>query len=197
MSELTCGPELVGQKVFNPARPDWGVGQVLRVQTTHQHGAPQHRVSVQFPVVGHKLLMVPPARLTTPPKANDRRAGWLDTLDQRTLDDQLRALPEDAADPLAPVGDRVALFGRLFTHTDDPGALVRWAREQAQVADPLALWTRDELAAAFAEFARRRDDAWRQYAAAAERRGADLAELLATLDAAVANAMRAASGGRR
>ncbi|MGE0478853.1 MAG: DUF3553 domain-containing protein [Phycisphaerae bacterium] len=197
MSELACGPELVGQKVFNPARPDWGVGQVLRVQTTHQHGAPQHRVSVQFPVVGHKLLMVPPARLTAPPKANDRRAGWLDTLDRKTLDDQLRALHEDATDPLAPVSDRVALFGRLYAHTDDPGALVRWAREQTQVADPLTLWTRDELAAAFAEFARRRDEAWRQYAASAERRGADLPRLLASLDEAVAAAMRSASSGRR
>jgi hypothetical protein len=53
------------------------------------------------------------------------------------------------------------VLARLYEIGDDAGAVLRWARSQTGVADPLAHWTRDELRAAFTEFCRRRDAALR------------------------------------
>lgn len=193
MDELTVSAALVGQRVAVPHRPEWGVGTVLRVQTTAAGGPPQHRVSIHF-ATGHRTLLVPPARLITPAAEPERAAGWLDTLAGRTVDDRLARLPDALAAPGLLPAEQIAALVPLYELTEEPACLLRWARRQANVADPLSLWSRDELAVAFRQFCIERDSALRLAAArVVQAAGADaLAALLERQAPAVAAALRAA-----
>ncbi len=164
MSEVQVNSELVGKRVCNAARPEWGAGEVLRVQEVSHAGNRAHRVSIQF-AVGHKTMLVPPARLSFPGEEQQRQAGWLDQLGHSTLDDVLRGLPESATDVLGTLRDRLAAVLPLYAYTDEPAALVTWARRQSGVADPLSHWNRDELGVAFAAFRAERDAHFRGLAA--------------------------------
>jgi hypothetical protein len=156
MSELAVGPELVGRQVCNPARPEWGPGTVLRVQRTTVNGKIQHRVSVQF-ASGHRLLRVPPARLTLPGAKPEREQGWLAAAAGTDLTGRLRALPSFVREFLGTPRQRLLMLAPLYAPTNDPADLVKWARGQTGVPDPLSLWSRDELQSAFAEYCARRD----------------------------------------
>jgi hypothetical protein len=156
MSEMSIGPELVGQQVCNPARPEWGTGQVLRVQTTSVGGQPQHRVSIQF-ASGHRMLRVPPARLARPGAQPEREQGWLAAAAGTDLNGRLRALPTFVREFLGTPRQRLLMLAPLFAPTGAPAELVKWARDQTGAPDPLSMWSRDELQAAFAEFCARRD----------------------------------------
>jgi len=193
MSELEIGANLIGRKVCNPARPEWGVGTVLRVQSSTADGQPRHRVSVQF-AIGHRVMLVPPARLTEPTSPTQRTAGWLDTLAGNTLDESLWRLPQSITGVLATPAERVAALSELYRYGDDPKSLTEWARRQTQVADPLSHWSRDELAGAFAKFCQERDGELRGAAAKlAQAEGtAALERVLAALPDQLADAMRAA-----
>jgi hypothetical protein len=164
VSDLEINDRLVGQRVCNPARPEWGAGTVLRVQSTTVDGQLVHRVSVQF-ATGHRTLVIPPGRIAAPQAEPQRPAGWLDQVSHRTLDDRLTMLPEAVREFLGTASQRMIVLARLYTLTDDGPALLKWARSQAGVADPLAHWTRDEIRAAFTEFCRRRDALLRELAA--------------------------------
>ncbi len=193
MSDLPVNAALVGRKVRNPARPEWGDGEVLRVQATTVGGQPVHRVSVQF-VTGHRMLVVPPARLVEPAPEQQRAAGWLDTLGKRTLDDRLVNLPVSVREFIGTPAQRVALLASLYTYDEEPASLVQWARRQADVADPLSQWSRDELMVAFREFCMERDSALRHAAALVKQKAgpAALERVLADLPDAVRPAMLAA-----
>lgn len=160
MSDLPIGPELVGAKVQNAARPDWGVGTVVRIERTQAGGAPAHRVWVQFQL-GRKAMLVPPARLIAPQPPPTRTQGWLDTLAANTLDDRLRRLPDEAVNVLGTPRDKLDALLPLYGWTEDSNSILRWARKQTGVGDPLSEWTRDELLAAFAAFVQERDAALR------------------------------------
>jgi hypothetical protein len=164
VSDLEISDGLVGWRVCNPTRPEWGVGTVLRVQSTLVDGQPVHRVSVQF-ATGHRTIVVPPGRLAEPQAEPQRAAGWLDQLGHQTLDDRLTTLPESVREFLGTSTQRLIVLARLYTLADDGTALLSWARSQTGVADPLAHWTRDEIRAAFEEFCRRRDALLRELAA--------------------------------
>jgi hypothetical protein len=193
MDELEITADLVGRRVVNAARPEWGIGTVLRVQSTTVGGQVRHRVSVQF-AVGHRLLQVPPARLMPPERHAPRPAGWLDQLAENTPADRLRRLPPEITEFLGTAGQRIVALAALYAWTAAPAALIAWARRQTGTADPLAHWSRDELLAAFGEFCRRRDAALR--AAAARLResagAAAVLEALAACPAEVRPAMQAA-----
>lgn len=156
MLELPIDKQLVGQRVCNPARPEWGIGEVLRVQTTTVGGETQHRVSIQFPT-GHRTLQVPPARLATPGGEPERQQGWLDQLAGNTLDDRLTKLPPVVTEFLGTHAQRLAVLARLYRYSDAPASLERWARDQTRAADPLSLWSRDELVVAFGKYCIERD----------------------------------------
>lgn len=161
MSESSPANLSIGAKVVNEARPDWGVGTILRVEHALSGGDGPLRVTVQF-AVGSRVVQVPPARLTPPGGPVQRDAGWLDKLAGKTLDDALRAIPEEIAMHLGRPADKLGLLAGLYELSDDPAALLRWARRQTGVGDPLEHWTRDELAAAYTDFSRARDDMLRE-----------------------------------
>jgi hypothetical protein len=137
---------------------------VLRVQKARVAGQPAHRVSIQF-AVGHRTLLVPPARLVAPQPQARRQSGWLADLGRDTLDDRLRALPQQVTEVLGTPSERLAALIPLYETHDDSASLLRWARAQTGVADPLSLWSRDELQAAFDDFCTERDALLRNLAA--------------------------------
>lgn len=171
MDGLEISPKLVGQKVCNAAKPEWGVGTVLRVDAGPSPGASGgqrvHRVTVQFPVVGSKTMVVPPARLL-PPQAEAQRsdAGWLDSISGRGVDERLAKLPEDIEKAFGTTRQRLdAVLPTYRVDVENPAALVKWARRQTGVSDPLSQWSRDELAVAFGKFVLERDSHLRMLAA--------------------------------
>lgn len=195
MSELEIRPELVGQRVCNPARPEWGAGTVLRVQSTRVNEQVVHRVSVQFES-GHRTLVIPPGRLSAVEDEPQRAAGWLDRAGRHTLDERLVSLPEAVREFLGTSAQRLIVVARLYELRGDPAELLRWARSQTGVKDPLAHWTRDELHQAFAEFRRRRDDLLRKTLTALRSAGGNDAveEALGEVSAEAAAAIRASAG---
>jgi len=193
MSELQIGPESVGQEVRNLARPEWGVGRILGVVPTRHDGQSVQRVSIQF-AVGHRTLMVPPARLAPPAPEPVRASGWLDSISGRTLDDRLGKLPESVTAVLGTPVQRLAAAVTLYRYDESPASLLRWARDQAGVADALAHWTRDELAVSFRRFCTERDAHVRAVAAVLVHKegGAALREFLAELASPVREAVLSA-----
>ncbi len=123
MDELDIGPGLVGQRVYNPARPEWGAGTVLRVETSRGDAGLQHRVSVQF-LAGHKMVHIPPAKLTRELEGQTREAGWLDTVAGSTPDERLVRLPPEVTGFLGTASQRLALVAALYEYTDEPGSLI-------------------------------------------------------------------------
>ncbi len=156
MQELKLDGSLVGQKVENAARPDWGVGTVTRVQPVHSGPTTAFRVTVQF-AHGQKQMLSPPARLIAPRGEQTREQGWLDSIGRRTLDDQLRSIPAEYTDVLGTPAMRLKALVPLFAWEDSPQALEKWARKQTGVGDPLSLWSRDELGVAWTAFCAERD----------------------------------------
>jgi hypothetical protein len=192
MEELDPTLGHAGAKVRNVARPEWGVGTVVRVQPARVGGRPAQRVSVQF-ATGCRTLLVPPARLVVAGPEPGRATGWLDTVGRTTLDDKLRGLPESVTALLAP-RERLAALISLYAVTEEPGALLRWARVQTGVADPLAHWTRDELRVALRDFCRARDVCLRETAALLKRAAGlqALEEIVGAVPSALSQPVRAA-----
>jgi hypothetical protein len=136
----------------------------LRVQPATVGDQPVQRVSIQF-TVGHRWVVVPPARLSDPPPdLLPGAGGWLESLAGRSPADRLRTLPEAATDVLGTPRQRLIALASLYSFSDGPQGLLSWARAQMGVADPLAHWSRDELLVAFGEFCRRRDVLLRELA---------------------------------
>lgn len=159
MDEITdVSPALAGSNVRSAARPDWGVGQVLFVKEDTVNGQRVHRVSIQFGV-GHKTLMVPPARLLKPGAAPPppKPTGWIDQAAKKTPEDLLRALPDSITHVLGSYEQRVLLLSELYAYQDDEAGLLEWAKKQSKLADPLERWSRDELSQAWGDFRRARD----------------------------------------
>ena len=154
--ELEISRALVGQKVQVPGRADWGVGVVQNVQTTNAAGTPQHRVTVRF-AHGTKSLVSPPARLITPEDEPQRQSGWLEMLGEGSLDARLRQLPESMTQVLGTLPQRLAAILPAYSFDHEPKSLVKWARAQTNVGDPLSQWSRDELGIAFAAYCTERD----------------------------------------
>lgn len=198
MNELPVDVGLVGREVRSAARPEWGVGKVLRVQRISGGDAPVFRVSVQF-AVGHRTLVAPPAKLLHPEPEEQRESGWLESLGGTTLDDRLRALPESVTQFLGTPRDRIAIVAPLFAFRDDPGLLLRWARDQTGLTDPLEHWTRDELQLAFEQFCYRRDEFLRGAAAALARsaESCELDTLLTEFEPPIGEAIRRALPARK
>jgi hypothetical protein len=193
MPELAIDDGLIGHRVAVPDRPEWGIGTVLRVLSTNAGAQPVHRVSIQF-ATGHRVLLVPPARLIEPQPELERAAGWLDTLAGRTVDDRLVSLPASVTEFLGTPAQRIRVLAALYEHTEEPASLIHWARRQAHVADPLSHWSRDELLVAYRKFCTERDSTLRVAAALYKQaEGPEaLAAVLASFPEPIAAEMRAA-----
>jgi Protein of unknown function (DUF3553) len=160
---ITPSRELVGRKVCVPAAPDWGVGNVLKVLETTVGGQPSFRVTVQFPHA-IRTLVVPPAVLGEPVAEDagpQRTQGWLESFGKGSLDARLRSVPDELARVLGSLPQRLTALLPLYRYSDEAKSLIKWARAQTGVADPLSQWNRDELGEAFRVFAIERDGHFR------------------------------------
>jgi hypothetical protein len=165
VTELIVNRELIGRKVMNAGRTDWGVGLVQKVERSGgSESAPVYRVTVQF-TGARRTLLVPPARLIEPRDEEERQAGWLDTLAGRTIDDRLKRVSDDLLRALGTPRQKLDALVPLYEYDEEPKTLARWARTQTGVGDPLTKWSRDELTLAFASFCTDRDAALRMAAA--------------------------------
>jgi len=165
MSELAITPDIRGRKVQVAGKPDWGVGVVQIVQPATINGGAAHRLTIDFPVVGRKILLAPPARLIEPDAGPSREQGWLDQIGGRTLDDRLRKLPDEIGNFLGTPREKLRAVLPLYLYHDGPQTLLRWARWRSGAADPLTLWNRDELHTSFVAFCQDRDSFLRTQAA--------------------------------
>lgn len=157
MSELQVGASLVGTSVAVAGKPEWGVGRVLKVLSTTIAGSPQHRVTIHFPH-GTRTLIAPPATLTLPQAEGERaKIGWLDSISGTGPDDRLRTLTPAALQVLGDLPTRLRAVYPLYDFSEEPASLMKWARAQTGVADPLSHWSRDELIVAFGAFCIERD----------------------------------------
>lgn len=168
MSDLEITSALVGRVVRCASRPEWGDGTVLRVEGATVAGGTAMRVTIQFEI-GRKTMVCPPARLVEPGAEPERSAGWLDAAGGSTLDDRLRSLPEDVREFLGTPAGRMRAVWPLYRFDDSPKSLIRWAMLQTGVRDPLAHWSRDELAVAFEAFRVERDSYLKNAAAVLRR----------------------------
>ncbi len=157
MSDLPIDSSLIGQWVRNPSCLQWGNGRVVAVQPMQVNGQPAQRVTIDFSVVGRKTVMVPPAQLLSPTPEPVREKGWLDTLGGSTLDDRLRKLPAGVSQVLGSPREKLLAILATYTFRDEPNSLLRWARAQVGVSDPLSHWSRDELGEAFRVYCNERD----------------------------------------
>lgn len=190
--EISAG--IVGKKVAIPGRADWGIGTVRRVQSSTVNGVLTHRISVQFQH-GTRMLIAPPARLIEPtddPKRAD--AGWLDSIGGRSIDQRLKELPESVTQVLGTIRQRLDAVLPYYALRDEPKVLVRWARGQTGVGDPLSEWSRDELQIAFQAFRNERDAHLRGLGALLKKTEGDDAvrNWLAGIDAEIREEVRAA-----
>lgn len=155
--DIEISQAIIGRKVSVVGKPDWGTGIVRRIQTTTINGATQHRVSIQFNQ-GIKVLVAPPARLIDPLDEPQRKeAGWIEQIGGGSLDARLRELPDSAVQVLGTIPQRLDAVLPYYARMSDGKDLIRWARRQTGVGDPLSQWSRDELEVAHGVFCNERD----------------------------------------
>ena len=52
-----------GDRVRHPERPEWGIGEVTKVEILTRDGKPDRRVWIRFPSVGSKTVLASIAKL--------------------------------------------------------------------------------------------------------------------------------------
>jgi hypothetical protein len=189
---LNIDKRLEGQRLRNVARPEWGAGLVVSVQPAV--GGQGARVTLDFPVVGRKTLLVPPARLAEAGSETRRQSGWLDELAGVSADQRLRLLPADVLLTLGTLRQRMDAILPWYAYESTAGSLAVWARKLVGVGDPLSEWSRDELELAFQVFSRERDAHLRAIAAMLKKQEgpAALQEWLEGVDSALKPRVREA-----
>lgn len=152
-----------GDRVRHPKRPEWGVGEVTRIELVTRDGQTDRRVWVRFPSVGLKTLL---ASVAAPelaePAAKDlasqlhaqptlvdleamREGGWLGQIAKKKPEDAMRALPPRATDPFMSPAKRLEHTLALYRFTGQGRSLIEWAIAQSGLDDPLSRFSRHEL----------------------------------------------------
>ena len=175
----------VGDLVRHLARPEWGAGNVLRIERATVHGVPSQRLTVRFPSHGTKTLAIPPAPIeaATPQDKEDlhmipngqtfrereanHEGGWLGSISKCKPEDILIELPEPATDPFSSLKSRLQATLGLYRFGRTAGGLIEWAVAQTGLDDPLGRFNRHELEQYFDNWAVKRDQHLRKLLAEA------------------------------
>lgn len=153
-----------GDKVRHPKRPEWGIGEVTRIEMVTRNGQPDQRAWIRFPSVGLKTLLVSvaapepvlpegeaslPARLHEPTTLVDleaqREGGWLGEITKKRPEQAMTSLPPRATDPFLSAAKRMEHALSLYRFTASGPGLIEWAIAQSGLDDPLSRFTRHEL----------------------------------------------------
>lgn len=152
-----------GDKVRHPKRPEWGVGEVTRIEMITRDGQPDQRAWVRFPSVGLKTLLVSvaapepvdvnaadlAARLHAQTTLVDvearREGGWLGEIAKKRPEEIMCSLPPRATDPFLSVAKRLENTLSLYRFGPSGTGLIEWAVAQSGLDDPLSRFSRHEL----------------------------------------------------
>ena len=149
-----------GDHVRHAERPEWGVGEVTKVEILTRDGKPDRRIWIKFPSVGTKTLLASAANLeeierdqapsgdqsdTFADRQADHDTGWLGEIAKNQPEDAMVAMPPTATDPFMPIRNRLQFIIKLYRFEPTGGKLIDWAVAQTGMDDPLARFNRHEL----------------------------------------------------
>jgi hypothetical protein len=158
-----------GDRVRHPARPEWGIGSVLKVEELPVNGAAAQSLSIRFASVGVKTINTAHAKLerVTPGGGGDDvdravvwdelKEDWLGPLAQRKIEQAMTSLPEEARDPFNGLRRRLELVLGLYRFDRSGRGLIDWAVAQTGLDDPLSRFNRHELERFFDRWVTERD----------------------------------------
>ena len=160
----------VGNRILHTTRPEWGVGQVLRSEKFRHEGKDVQRLTIKFARAGTKTISTAYATLkdadTMPAAALIRTIEYAQSeADNRATEDHpfsrspdkpdakaLLTLPEAVTDPFIPLAKRLDSTISLYRFEHHGASLLDWAASQTRLADPLTVYSRQELEQHFAQF---------------------------------------------
>ncbi|MEC8064470.1 MAG: DUF3553 domain-containing protein [Planctomycetota bacterium] len=160
-----------GDQIRNTARPEWGVGTIVRLETGG-------KLAVRFEFAGLKHMDPKVAPLASA-SADDRPASesWEPPAAaffrseevalsagarQKLLIDVMTRLPEDVTDPFHPVEGRIRACASLYRFGNDSTGLMAWAVAQTGLQDPMDQLPRHELESLFGRWREVRDRTLRE-----------------------------------
>lgn len=161
-----------GDQVRHAERPEWGIGEVTKVEILTRDGRPDRRVWIKFPSVGTKTLLASAANLevitddlpqqsdhndTFADRQADHETGWLGEIAKNQPEDAMVSMPPGATDPFVPIRNRLQFIIKLYRFEATGGKLIDWAVAQTGMDDPLARFNRHELEQFFERWMWERD----------------------------------------
>ncbi|MAW40786.1 MAG: hypothetical protein CMJ30_00020 [Phycisphaerae bacterium] len=159
-----------GDQIRNTARPEWGVGTVVRLE-------PGGKLAVRFESAGLKQLDPKVAPLAAasadqpgmeawePPAAaffRSEEVALSTSARQKLLIEVMTRLPESVTDPFQPVQARIRACASLYRFGNDSAGLMGWAVAQTGLQDPMEQLPRHELESLFGRWREVRDRALRE-----------------------------------
>lgn len=181
-----------GEQVRHPGRPEWGVGEVTKVELITRDGRPDRRVWIRFPNEGTKTVLASVAGLETVEddetpsredgtlldRASSHETGWLGEIAKKQPEDAMVALSDRATDPFLPVMRRLEHIYELYRFNRTGGSLIEWAIAQSGLDDPLSRFNRHELEQYFDRWSWERDRALARTVDEGRREGLSIDALL-------------------
>ena len=165
-----------GDRVRHAARPEWGIGTVIKVEAANgaaTNGHTPQRVSVRFPNAGTKTLIASRAELVRVETNAEpfltgespvseywnkmSESDWLAPMAKRKVEQAMISLPPDVRDPFNSLQKRLSLTMALYRFDRSGRGLMNWAVAQTGLDDPLSKFTRHELEEKFDRWAYERD----------------------------------------
>jgi len=160
-----------GDKVRHDKRPEWGIGQVQRVEAMQVAGQPAQRLVIRFSNGGLKTISsvggaITPLevgaghlngsrRMDSAPigpdgdtlinRESEGETGWLAAISKQKPESAMIDLPIEATDPFLPREARLKATLDLFRFQPTGRSLVDWAVARSGLDDPLSRFTRHEL----------------------------------------------------
>jgi Protein of unknown function (DUF3553) len=194
---MTAAAFTKGEKVVHGTKPEWGIGEILRTESTRHEGTPCQRLTIRFNRAGTKVVSTAVARIEPADRAIEtatefsRDGSWLDAADPEATRLAMAKLPEAATDPFRPFEQRFEATCSLYRFSNEGGSLIDWAAAQTGLPDPLSMFNRTELELFFEKYRLNRDEHLRGLARDYGRKDpAGLERVLAQAPAAAQQALR-------
>jgi hypothetical protein len=161
-----------GDNVRHVKRPEWGIGQVIKVEEVPANGHPVQRLTVRFPNAGLKTLNSGAAELEIVRQRGEAgsddeatfhdlermgKSEWLAPVAQRKIDEMMLGLPMAVRDVFRPLESRLKVLLDLYRFDRSGRGLVDWAVAQSGLDDPLTRFNRHELEQLFDRWVHERD----------------------------------------
>jgi hypothetical protein len=159
----------IGDRVRHAKRPEWGIGNVVKVEEATIHGRTVQMVSVRFGNAGvktlsssHADLQLAPGEESASTSAADApvlawekmdESDWLAPLARRKVEQAMVSIAAEARDPFNSLQKRLRFTLDLFRFDKSGRSLIDWAVAQSGLADPLSRFTRQELEQMFDRWA--------------------------------------------